>query len=176
MRRRQRSRLPPVYEARNLFSTPGAGTSNQPGVNRGEVPGTGASVQPQAAEPTRQVISSQHTHTPPGHYSNPLDNIVAAASRLAALPIEGGSPIAVEARRAREFLETALTQQQAYSHSRERIHSTPRPRRSYSRRLEEPAVSSSTQNRNPPRGITRREEVQTLKMWWIKADSAERPN
>ena len=28
MRRRYRSHLPPVYEARNLFNTPGAGTSN----------------------------------------------------------------------------------------------------------------------------------------------------
>ena len=33
MYRRQRSRLPPVYEARNLFSMPGAGTSNQPEVD-----------------------------------------------------------------------------------------------------------------------------------------------
>ena len=41
MRRRYRSHLPPVYEARNLFNTPGAGTSNQPVVNRVEAPGTG---------------------------------------------------------------------------------------------------------------------------------------
>ena len=53
MMRRQRSRLPPVYEARNLFSKPGAGTSNQPEVNRGGAPGTGASVQLPAVEPTR---------------------------------------------------------------------------------------------------------------------------
>ena len=94
----------------------------------------------------------QYVPTPPGHYSNPLDNIVAAASRLAALPIEGESPVAVETRRARELLQTALTQQQAYSYSRERIHSTPRPSRSYSRHIDEPAVSSSARNRNLPRG------------------------
>ena len=58
----------------------------------------------------------------------------------------------VETRRARELLQTALTQQQAYSYSRERIHSTPRPSRSYSRHIDEPAVSSSVRNRNPPRG------------------------
>ena len=34
MRRRRWSRLPPVSEARNLFNTPGAGTSDPPGVNR----------------------------------------------------------------------------------------------------------------------------------------------
>ena len=33
MRRRYRSHLPPVYKGRNLFNTPGAGTSNQPVVN-----------------------------------------------------------------------------------------------------------------------------------------------
>ena len=30
LKRRHRSRLPPVYDARNLFNTPGAGTSNPP--------------------------------------------------------------------------------------------------------------------------------------------------
>lgn len=34
MRIRYRSHSPPVYEARNLFDTPGAGTSNPPVVNR----------------------------------------------------------------------------------------------------------------------------------------------
>ena len=111
MRRRYRSHLPLVYEARNLFNTPGAGTSNQPVVNREEAPGTGAQVQPRTVDPPRQNILSPQVSTPPGHYSNPLDNIVAAASRLAALPVEGESPVAVEMRRARELLQTALTQQ-----------------------------------------------------------------
>ena len=81
MRRRYRSHLPPVYEARNLFNTPGAGTSNPPVVNRTEAPGTGAPVQPRPTDPPRQNnVPPQHIPTPPGHYSNPMDNIVAAAS------------------------------------------------------------------------------------------------
>ena len=49
--------------------------------------------------------------------------MVAAAARLAALPIDGDSPTAVETRRVRELLQTALAQQEAYSYSRDRIHS-----------------------------------------------------
>ena len=45
MRRRHQSHLPPVYEPRNLFNTPGAGTSDPPVVNQAvEAPGTGALV------------------------------------------------------------------------------------------------------------------------------------
>ena len=53
MRRRYRSHLPLGYERRNLFNTPGAGTSNQPMLNRMEVPGTGAPVQPRMMDPPR---------------------------------------------------------------------------------------------------------------------------
>ena len=67
--------------------------------------------------PRQNNIVPQYVPTPPGHYSNPLDNIVAAASRLAALPTDGESPVAVEARRARDLLQTALNQQQAYFHT-----------------------------------------------------------
>ena len=66
--------------------------------------------------------------------------------------MEGESPSAVETRRARDLLQTAMVQQQAYWHSRDKIHSTPRPRRSYNRHIDEPAVSSSMRNRNAPRG------------------------
>ena len=132
----------------NLFGTPGAGASNNLEVNRGGAPGAGAPVQHPTAERNRQVVPTLHIPTPPGHYSNPLDNIVAVASRLAALPIEGTSPVAMEARRAKELLDTALTQQQAYSYSRERIHSTPRQSRSYTRNWDEPAVSSSERRRH----------------------------
>ena len=76
MRRRHQTRLPPVYEARNLFNTPGAGTSNQPVVNRVEAPATGTPVQP----PRLNNNLPQHVPTPSGHYSNPLDNMIAAAS------------------------------------------------------------------------------------------------
>ena len=114
MRRRYRSRLPSVYEPQNLFNTPGAGAGSQPTLNRVGAPGTGAQVQPRTTDPPRQNnVVPQYVSTPPGHYSNPLDNIVAAASRLAALPTDGESPVVVEARRARDLLQTALNQQQA---------------------------------------------------------------
>ena len=53
MRRRYWSHLLPNYEARNLFNMPGAGTSNQPVVNRTEAPVRGAPVQPCAMDPPR---------------------------------------------------------------------------------------------------------------------------
>ena len=58
MRRRYRSHLPPVYEARNLFNTPGAGTSNQPVVNRVEAPGMGTPVQLRTMDPPTQNVPS----------------------------------------------------------------------------------------------------------------------
>ena len=153
LRRRHRSRLPPVYEAMNLFGTPGAGTSNPAAVNRIETPRTGAPDQPRVTDPPRRTHNPlQYVPAPPGHFSTPLDNMIAAASRLAAIPMEGESPAVVETRRARDLLQTAMVQQQAYSYSRDRIHSTPRPSRSYSRHIDEPAVSSSARNRDAPRG------------------------
>ena len=81
MRRRHQTRLPSVYEARNLFNTPGAGTSNPPAGNRVEAPGTGTPVQPRTTDPPRQNnIPPQHMPSPPGHYSNPLDNMIFAAT------------------------------------------------------------------------------------------------
>ena len=77
--------------------------------------------------------------------------MIAAATRLAALPVEGESPAAMEIRRAGELLQTAVAQQAAYLYSRDRIHSTPRPSRSYSRHIESPAVSSSERHHNQPR-------------------------
>ena len=109
--------------------------------------------------PRQNNIVPQYVPTPLGHYSNPLDNIVAAASRLAALPIEGKSPVAVETRRARELLQTALSQQQAYSYSRERIHCTPRPSQSYNRHIDEPVVSSTARHRNPAGGGANAQDV-----------------
>ena len=54
----------------------------------------------------------------------------------------------MEVRRAKELLDTALPQQQAYSYSWERIHSTPHPSWSYIRHWDEPAVSSSERRRH----------------------------
>ena len=57
-KRRHMSHLPPVYDVRNLFNTPGAGTSNLPMVNRAiEAPATGAPVQPRAADPPRLNVT-----------------------------------------------------------------------------------------------------------------------
>ena len=102
--------------------------------------------------PRRTDNPLQYVTTPRGHFSSPLDNMIAAASRLAAIPMEGDSLAAVETRRARDLLQTAVVQQQAYSYSRDRIHSTPRPSKSYSRHMDEPAVSSSARHRDAPRG------------------------
>ena len=97
MRRRHQSRLPPVYDARNFFNTPGAGTSDPPVVNRtDEAPRTGEPVQPCATDlPRLNNFPPQYVPTPPGHYSNPLDNMIAAASRLATISVDGESPTAV---------------------------------------------------------------------------------
>src|SRR3954470_14305285 len=150
MRRKFRSHLPSVFEGRDLFNTAGAGTSNQPVVNRAEAPGTGAPVQPRVIDlPRHNTGVPQVVPTPPDHYSNPLDNLVTAAARLEAIPVEGDSLQAIETRRVKELLRTALVQQEAYSYSRERIHSTPRPGRSYSRNMEEPAESSNARRRAP---------------------------
>lgn len=80
-----------------------------------------------------------------------MDNLVAAAARLEAIPIEGDSPQAVETRWVKELLRTSLVQQEAYSYSNDRIHSTPRPSWSYSRHMDEPAVSSN-ERRGAPHG------------------------
>ena len=78
MRRKYRSCLPPVFEARDLFNTPGAGTSNPLEENRAEAPGTGAPVQPRRMDPPRQnTVIPRDALTPPGHYSDPMDNLVA---------------------------------------------------------------------------------------------------
>ena len=111
MRRRHQkaqSRLPLVYDPRNLFNTPGAGPSNPPEIT---APRAGTSIQPQVMGPPRvNAAPPQYVPIPPGHYANPLENMVAAAARLAALQIEGDSPAAVETRRVRELLQKALAQ------------------------------------------------------------------
>ena len=103
--------------------------------------------------PRVNTAPPQYIQTPPGHYSNPLENMIVVA-RLAALPVDGDSPAAVETRRVRELLQTALAQQEAYSYSQDMIHSTPRPSRipSYSRHMDSAAVSSNIWRRNQPGG------------------------
>ena len=93
MRRRHQktqSCLPLTYDPRNPIHTPGAGPSNPPEANRIATPGAGAPVQPQTMEPPSVNTALPHyTPTPPGHFSNPLENLIAASAHLAALPMEG---------------------------------------------------------------------------------------
>lgn len=97
MRRRHQSRLPPVYEARNLFSTPGAGSSNPATVYRVEAPRTGAPDQARMMDlPQQNHDPPQYVPTPLGHFPTPLDNMIFAATRLAAIPMEGDSPTAID--------------------------------------------------------------------------------
>ena len=108
MRRKYRSRLPPVYEGMNLFNTPGAGPSNPVVLNRTKAP-RAAPDQPRVMDqPRRTDNPPQYIATPRGHFSSPLDNMIAAASRLAAIPMEGDTLAAVETRRARDLLQTAV--------------------------------------------------------------------
>lgn len=89
MRRKYRSRLPPVYEGLNLFQTPGAGPSNPATANRTDAPKT-APDQLRITEPPRGTDNPpQYASTPLGHFSSPLDNMIATASRLAAIPMKG---------------------------------------------------------------------------------------
>ena len=98
MRRRYQkaqSQLPPVYDPRNLFNTPGAGPSNPPEINQITAPGVGTLVQPPVmGPPCVNTAPPPYVPTPPGHYPNPLENMITAAARLAALPVEGDSPTA----------------------------------------------------------------------------------
>ena len=95
----------------NLFNTPGVGPSNPAAVNQTEAPGA-APDQPWEMDPPRRTDNPpQYVPAPPGHFSSPLDNMIVAASRLAAIPMEGDSLAAVETRRARDLLQTAVVQQ-----------------------------------------------------------------
>ena len=151
-RMRHQSRLPDQYEARNLFNTPGTGRNAPLTITQtAEVPGSRAAVQHRQPDPPRRnQTPPQHFPTPPGHYSNPVENMIAAAARLNALPLAEGTPFAGEARNAIGYLQTAVAQQEKYTYSRSSVHSTPIPSRSYSQRLESPAVSSSERRRKSP--------------------------
>lgn len=107
---------------------------------------------PQREPGPRHETPLRSFFTPAGHFTKPLDNLLVATTNLAALPIMGHSPIKFEARNAIEMLKIAVTQQANYSHSRERLHSTPAPGRSRSHHVDSPDVSSSTrQHHEPPR-------------------------
>ena len=83
--------------------------------------------------------------------------MVAAAARLAGLPMDGDSPMAIETRWVRELLQTVLAQQEAYSYSWDMIHSTPRLGRSpsYSRHMASVTGSSNVRRHDPPLAMAR---------------------
>ena len=73
LRRRHQSRLPTDYNAMNLFSTPGAGTSNPAAVNQNAAPRTGMPDQPRVMGPLRRTDNPpQYMTPPPRHFSTPL--------------------------------------------------------------------------------------------------------
>ena len=152
IRRPPRSTLFPYT---TLFRSPGAGLSNPPDANQFMTAGTGGPAQPREMVPPHgNMAPPRYVPIPPCHFSNPMENLIAASTRLAALPMVGDDPAPVETRRVRELLQTALAQQETYSYSRDRTHSTPPPwlapprqnrSPSYSRHMESEALSSNTQ-------------------------------
>ena len=120
--------------------------------------GAGGPVQPREMPPPHvSMAPPRYVPIPKGHFSNPMENLIAASARLAALPMDGDDPTAVETRRVRELLQMALAQQETYSYSPDMIHSTPPPwlapprqnrSPSYSRHTESEALSSNAQRRD----------------------------
>lgn len=81
-------------------------------------------------------------HTLQGHFSNPVDNVLAATRHLESLPIYGNSQAEIEARNAIEMLKTAVVQHAQYSHGLDRLHSTPQASHTRSRHEDLPVVNS----------------------------------
>ena len=161
MRRRYqktRSRLPPNYDPRILFATPGAGPSNPPDANPFMTSGAGGLAQRREMPPPHMSTEpSRYVPILPGHFSNPMENLIAASARLAALPVDGDDPTAVETRRIRELVHTALAQQETYYYNRDRFHSAPPPwmspphqdrSQSYSRHIGSEVLSRDIQRRD----------------------------
>ena len=90
MRRRHQktqSRLPPTYDPRVLFATPGAGPSNPPDANQLMTSGAGGLAQHREMPPPHvSMAPPRYVPIPEGHFSNPMENLIAASARLAALP------------------------------------------------------------------------------------------
>jgi len=78
MRRRHQktqSRLPPNYNPRVLFATPGAGPSNPPDANQLMTSGAGGPAQHREMPPPHVSMAPPHyVPIPEGHFSNPMEN------------------------------------------------------------------------------------------------------
>ena len=113
--RRHQGRLPHDLNPTRLFDTP-----QTPGMGAAPAGGMGRPPNP-PIQPTEGQIP--RFRTPRGHFSNPVDNVLAATRHLESLPIHGNTPAEIEARNAIEMLKTAVVQNAQFSHSPERLHS-----------------------------------------------------
>ncbi|KAI4965102.1 hypothetical protein ZWY2020_057506 [Hordeum vulgare] len=122
--RRYGERVPADLHPTRLFDTPrtpGAGPDRllQAAPRGGTIP--------PPIPPPDQPMDTHATRfqTPRGHFSNPIDNVMAATRHLESLLIYGNTPAEIEARNAIEMLKTVVVQHAQYSHSLDRLHSTP---------------------------------------------------
>ncbi|KAI4980333.1 hypothetical protein ZWY2020_020818 [Hordeum vulgare] len=132
--RRHQGRLPHDLNPTRLFNTP-----RTPGA--GVAPGGGLGQPPNPPVQTAEDRIPRF-RTPQGHFSNPVDNVLAASRHLESLPIHGTTPAEIEARNAIEILKKAVVQNAQFSHSLDRLHSTPQASYTRSRPEDQPAVNS----------------------------------
>ncbi|KAI5019429.1 hypothetical protein ZWY2020_044317 [Hordeum vulgare] len=143
--RRHQGRLPHDLNPTRLFDTP-------------QTPGMGAAPAGGLGHPPNPPIQTTEGRiprfrTPQGHFSNPVDNVLAATRHLESLPIHGNTPAEIEARNAIEMLKTAVVQNAQFSHSPERLHNTPQASYTTGWPEDRPAVNSAPRHLpqdNPP--------------------------
>ncbi|KAI4979696.1 hypothetical protein ZWY2020_016449 [Hordeum vulgare] len=110
--RRHQGHLPHDLNPTRLFDTP-----RTPGA--GATPGGGPGRPPNPpAQPAEDHIP--RFRTPQGHFSNPVDIVLAATRHLESLLIHGNTPAKIEARNTIEMLKMAVVQNAQFSHSLER--------------------------------------------------------
>ncbi|KAI4975308.1 hypothetical protein ZWY2020_048915 [Hordeum vulgare] len=146
--RRHHGRLPADLNPTRLFDNPHT-LGVEPNRTWQAAPGG------EPARPLPQPTETHATrfHTPRGHFSNPVENMLAATRHLKSLPVHGNSPAKVEVRNTIEMLKMVVVQQAQYSYSRERLHSTPQASHIRSRHDDLPAVNSEHRclpQTNPP--------------------------
>ncbi|KAI4994316.1 hypothetical protein ZWY2020_029364 [Hordeum vulgare] len=105
--RRHQGRLPHDLNPTRLFDTP-----QTPGMGAAPAGGLGRPPNP-PIQPTEGQIP--RFRTPRGHFSNPVDNVLAATRHLESLPIHGNTPAEIEARNAIEMLKTVVVQNAQFS-------------------------------------------------------------
>ncbi|KAI5000828.1 hypothetical protein ZWY2020_010787 [Hordeum vulgare] len=139
--RRHHGRVPAELHPTRLFDTPrtpGAGP-NRPLEN---VPRGGPVPPPNPPPPHPMDAYVTRFQTPRGHFSNPRDNVLAATRILESRLIYENSPTEIEARNTIKMLKTTVVQHAQYSHSLDRVHSTPQASHTRSCHEDLPAVTS----------------------------------